>query len=112
MPVDPIGVLSGLSVAVLISATLYWMLHPPSSRMLLIAKSVTEQATEIAGDVLVVFSPDIHSEVLMALAMRMAKGHDAQVVAIFVIEVPYTLPVDAALPVSYTHLTLPTNREV
>jgi len=99
MSADPVGALSGLAVAGLIAATLYWMLHPPSSRTLLIAASATEQASEIAGNVLVVFSPDIHSEVLMALAMRMAKGHQAQVVAIFVIEVPYTLPIDAALPV-------------
>jgi len=45
-----------------------------------------------------VFSTHIHSEVLMALAVRMAKGRQAQLVAIYVIEVPYTLPIDAELP--------------
>jgi len=95
---DPLGILAGAAVVVCVGATLYWMLHPPQNRTVLIAKSAAEHASEIAGNVLVVFSPDIHSEVLMALAMRMAKGRDVQVVAIYVIEVPYTLPMDAALP--------------
>ena len=34
----------------------------------------------------------------MALATRMAKGQQAQLVAIYVIEVPLTLPIDAELP--------------
>jgi nucleotide-binding universal stress UspA family protein len=64
----------------------------------MIATHATEQAREITGIILVVFSSHIHSEVLMALAVRMAKGRQAQLVAIYVIEVPYTLPIDAELP--------------
>jgi len=93
-----LGWLIAIFVIVSIVATLYWMLHPPSSRTVLIAESATEQAQTIAGNVLVVFSPDISSEVLMALATRMAKGHNSQLVAIYVIEVPLTLPIDADLP--------------
>ena len=86
-------------IIVAISSTLYWMLHPPVSRTVQIATSAAEQAEEIAGNVLVVFTADIKSEVLMALATRMAKGQHAQLVAIYIIEVPLTLPVDAELPV-------------
>jgi nucleotide-binding universal stress UspA family protein len=81
-----------------ISATLTWMLRTPSSRTVLIAQSASDQAQNIAGNVLVVFSADISTEVLMALAAKMAKGHQSQLVAIYVIEVPLTLPIDADLP--------------
>jgi nucleotide-binding universal stress UspA family protein len=96
--VDHLGWLIALSIIVTITATLNWMLHPPSSRTVRIAETATEQAQNIAGNVLVVFSADISSEVLMALAARMAKGHQTQLVAIYVIEVPLTLPIDAELP--------------
>jgi nucleotide-binding universal stress UspA family protein len=74
------------------------MLHRPSSRTEIIAAHAAEQAREITGVILVVFSRHIHSEVLMALAARMAKGRQAQLVAIYIIEVPYTLPIGAELP--------------
>jgi nucleotide-binding universal stress UspA family protein len=93
-----VGWLFAIAIVALISATLYWMLHPPSSRTLQIAETATEQAHTITGNVLVVFAVDISSEVLMALATRMAKGQHAQLVAIYVIEVPLTLPIDAELP--------------
>lgn len=93
-----LGWLIAAAIVVIIISTLYWMLHPPSSRTLQIAETATEQAHTIAGNVLVVFSMDISSEVLMALAARMAKGQQTQLVAIYVIEVPLTLPIDADLP--------------
>lgn len=96
--VDPIGVLIGLTIVAAIGTTLYNMVHAPSSRTEIIAAHATEQAKEITGVILVVFSNHIHSEVLMALAVRMAKGRQAQLVAIYIIEVPYTLPIDAELP--------------
>lgn len=80
-----------------IGSTIYRMLHAPSSRTEMIAAHAAEQAQEITGVILIVFSRDIHSEVLMALASRMAKGRQAQLVAIYVVEVPYTLPIDAEL---------------
>jgi nucleotide-binding universal stress UspA family protein len=93
-----LGWLIAACIVGFIFSTLFWMLHPPSSRTLQIAETATEQAHTIAGNVLVVFSPDISSEVLMALAARMAKGQQTQLVAVYVIEVPLTLPIDADLP--------------
>jgi len=92
-----IGWLIAAAIVGFISSTLYWMLHPPSTPTLRRAQTATEQAYAIAGNVLVVFSADISSEVLMALAARMAKGQQTQLVAIYVIEVPLTLPIDAEL---------------
>lgn len=96
--VNPLGALIGTALIAAIGSALYKMLHAPSSRTEIIAAHAAEQAKEITGVILVVFSSHIHSEVLMALASKMAKGRQAQLVAIYVIEVPYTLPIDAELP--------------
>jgi nucleotide-binding universal stress UspA family protein len=96
--IDPVGAVVGLALVGAVGSTLYRMLRRPTSRTEIIAAHAAEQAQEITGVILVVFSRHIHSEVLMALASRMAKGRQAQLVAIYVIEVPYTLPIDAELP--------------
>jgi nucleotide-binding universal stress UspA family protein len=92
----------GLAIAAVIAAsictTLFWMLHPPSNRTVRIAESAASAAKHITRNVLIVFSADIKSEVLMALALKMAKGQHVDVVAIYVIEVPLTLPIGASLP--------------
>lgn len=94
----PLGALMALFVVGAVGSTLYWMLHPAMSRSALIAQTASTQAKAMAGNVLVVFSADINSLVLMALAARMAKRQQANLVAIYVIEVPYTLPIEADLP--------------
>jgi K+-sensing histidine kinase KdpD len=98
MTSDPLGIVIALFVVGAVSSTLYWMLHPTMSRSARIAQSASTQASEIAGNVLVAFSVDINSVVLMALAARMAKRQRANLVAVFIIEVPYTLPIEADLP--------------
>lgn len=95
---DPIGVTIALILAAAICATLYWMLHPPSSRTLRIAENATTAAAQITGNILVAFSAAVSSEVLMALAAKMAYRTHAKLVAIYVIEVPLTLPISAELP--------------
>jgi len=95
---EPLGVLVAFVIVGAVASTLYWMLHPALSRSAIIAQTASTQASEISGKVLVVFSADINSLVLMALAARMAKREHATLVAIYVIEVPYTLPIEAELP--------------
>jgi len=92
------GALVALVVVGSVASTLYWMLHPALSQSAIIAQTASTQARQISGNVLVVFSVDINSLVLMALAARMAKRQQANVVAVYVIEVPYTLPIEADLP--------------
>jgi nucleotide-binding universal stress UspA family protein len=98
MSIDPVGAIISAGLIGAVGSTLYRMLHRPSSRTEIIAAHAAEQAREITGVILVVFSRHIHSEVLMALAAKMAKGRQAQLVAIYIIEVPYTLPIGAELP--------------
>ena len=95
---DPIGIVLALLVVGAVGSTLYWMLHPAMSRSAMIAQTASSQESEIAGNVLVVFSVDINSLVLMALAARMAKRQQANVDAVYIIEVPYTQPIEADLP--------------
>lgn len=96
--IDPLGALVSVALIAGVGATLYRMIRVPSSRTEIIAAHAAEQAHEITGVILVVFSSAIHSEVLMALASKMAKGRQARLVAVYIIEVPYTLPIDAELP--------------
>jgi nucleotide-binding universal stress UspA family protein len=98
MTLHPVGIIIAFCVLGAASSTLYWMLHPQLSRSAKIAQSASTHASTMAGNVLVVFSADINSLVLMALAARMAKRQLAKLVAIYVIEVPYTLPIEAELP--------------
>lgn len=95
---DPIGFIIAAIIAAAISATLYWMLHPPSSRTLQIAENAATAAAQITGNILVAFSAAVSSEVLMALAAKMAHRTHAKLVAVYVIEVPLTLPISAELP--------------
>ena len=95
---SPLGLAIAAGIAAAICTTLFWMLHPPSNRTVRIAESAASAAKHITRNVLVVFSADIKSEVLMALAVKMAKGQHIDVLAIYVIEVPMTLPIAADLP--------------
>ena len=91
------GVVIALTVLASISATLYWMLHPPTT-VAERAASVTERdVNEMIGSVLVIFSQDIHSEHMMSLAVRVSRRERAQLLAAYVVEVPHTLPLDAEM---------------
>ena len=98
MTIEPLGAVAAFIVVGAVGSTLYWMLHPALSASARIAQTASSRASQISGKVLVVFSDDINSLVLMALAARMAKRQDASLVAIYIIEVPYTLPIEAELP--------------
>jgi nucleotide-binding universal stress UspA family protein len=52
----------------------------------------------MVGSIVVVFSPDILSSHMMALAAKLARGERSELLAIYVIEVPYSLPPDAEMP--------------
>lgn len=95
--------LSGAIIAVLILvavvATLWWMLHPPTSFVQKLAKEAEVSLERMVGSIIVVFSPDIISSHMMALAAKLARGEKSELLAIYVIEVPYTLPPDAEMPV-------------
>lgn len=93
------GAILALVVAAAIGATLWWMLHPPASFVQKLAKEATTELERMVGSIVVVFSSEILSGHMMALAAKLAQGERSELLAVYVIEVPYTLPPDAEMPV-------------
>lgn len=96
--VHPIGVLIALAIVAAITATIYWMLHPPSSRADIAAGQAEAVLQEMVGSIIVVFSDEIHSEHMMVLAARLARRERAELLAVYVIEVPLILAESAQMP--------------
>jgi nucleotide-binding universal stress UspA family protein len=91
------GALIALFVGFAIGSTIWWMLHPPASFVQKLAKEATIELERMVGSIVVVFSPDILSSHMMALAAKLARGERSELLAVYVIEVPYTLPPDAEM---------------
>ena len=91
------GAVIALMIAGAIGATLWWMLHPPSSFVQRLAAEAESSLERMVGSIIVVFSPEINSSHMMALAVRLAHGQKSALHAVYVIEVPYTLPPDAEM---------------
>jgi nucleotide-binding universal stress UspA family protein len=92
------GALIALFIGIAIGSTIWWMLHPPASFVQKLAKEATIGLERMVGSIIVIFSPDIQSSHMMALAAKLARGERSELLAIYVIEVPYTLPPDAEMP--------------
>jgi nucleotide-binding universal stress UspA family protein len=92
------GVLVALFIAGAVGATLYWMLHPPVSHVQRIAARAEHELERMVGSLIVAFSPEIDSSHMVALAVKLARGQRSELLALYVIEVPYTLPPDAEMP--------------
>lgn len=92
------GALAAIAIAASIGATLWWMLHPPASFVQKLAAKAESDLERLVGSVIVVFSPEIESAHMMALAAKLARGERSELLVIYVIEVPFTLPPDAQMP--------------
>ncbi|MBC5810138.1 MAG: universal stress protein [Candidatus Eremiobacteraeota bacterium] len=92
-----IGVVLALCVLAAITATLYWMLHPPTTKAEQAAREAQTELAEMLGSVIIIFSKEIHSEHMTALAVRIARRERAQLLAAYIIEVPLTLPLRAQM---------------
>ena len=95
--VTPVGALVAAFIAGTVGATLWWMLHPPSSYVQRIAAAAESELVRMVGSLIVVFSPEINSAHMMVLAVRLARRERSELLALYVIEVPYTLPPDAEM---------------
>jgi nucleotide-binding universal stress UspA family protein len=91
------GVLVALFIGFAIGSTIWWMIHPPASFVQKLAKEATTELERMVGSIIVVFSADILSSHMMALAAKLARGERSELLAIYVVEVPYTLPPDAEM---------------
>jgi len=92
------GAIIACIIAGTVFATLYWMLHPPASYVMRIAAEAASELERMVGSIIVVFSPEINSAHMMALAVKLARGERSELLAIYIVEVPYTLPPDAEMP--------------
>jgi nucleotide-binding universal stress UspA family protein len=95
--VSGMGVAIAIALAGTISVSLWWMTHPPASFVQKLAKRAETQLERLVGTIVVVFSPEIESSHMMALVTKLARGAKSDVLAIYVIEVPFTLPPDASM---------------
>jgi nucleotide-binding universal stress UspA family protein len=95
--VDPVGL--GVAFVVLgsIGGTLYWMLHPPTTKAERAADKTEADIEKMIGSVIVAFSEEIHSENMLAMAARLARRERAQLLAAYIVEVPHTLPLNAEM---------------
>ena len=91
------GALIALIIAGAVGAILWWMLHPPASYVQRIAAQAESELGRMVGSLIVAFSPEIDSSHMMVLAAKLARGERSELLAIYVIEVPYTLPPDAEM---------------
>lgn len=98
LTVHAVGLLVALAVVAAISATVYWMLHPPRSRADIEARQAESALQQLVGSIIVVFSEEIHSKHMMVLAARLAQRERADLLAVYVIEVPLILPEGAQMP--------------
>ncbi|MFN2450379.1 MAG: universal stress protein [Candidatus Baltobacteraceae bacterium] len=97
MHIQPAGVAGAVLTVACVIATLWWMLHPPKSKADIAATAAEKTLRASLGSVLVVFSPEIASEHMMVLAARLARGQHSALLAVYVIEVPFTLPTNAVM---------------
>jgi len=97
MPGHAVGALVALLVLASICATLYWMLHPPASRADRAASEAEADVEQMIGSIIIVFSEEIRSDHMMALAVRVARREKARLLAAYIIEVPHTLPLWAEM---------------
>jgi nucleotide-binding universal stress UspA family protein len=91
------GLSAAFATVACIGATLWWMLHPPKTKADIAATQAERALREQLGTVIVVFSSEIHSEHMMVLAAKLARGQNSELLAIYIIEVPFTLPTNALM---------------
>jgi nucleotide-binding universal stress UspA family protein len=96
--VSPIGIAVAMVLAATIGASLWWMTHPPASFVQKLARRAETQLERLVGSIVVVFAPEIESSHMMALVTKLARGAKSDVLAVYVVEVPFTLPPDASMP--------------
>jgi nucleotide-binding universal stress UspA family protein len=97
LQITPAGAGAAFGTIAAVSATLWWMLHPPKTKAEIAAKRAETTLKEQLGTVIVAFSHEIRSEHMMALAARLARGQQSELLAIYVVEVPFMLPTNAVM---------------
>ena len=98
LEISPVGIAAAAIIFLSLTLTLWWMVHPPKTKADLAAKQAERQLKEQLATSIVVFSSEIRSEHMMVLASRLVRQHRGQLLAAYIIEVPFTLPTQAEMP--------------
>lgn len=96
LALHPLGFLLAGTFVVLLSSVLWWMLHVP----LPVSSDVARAVHSVWGvrRIMVPIVDRFYSERAVELACRLAAGHPAKIILIYVIEVPRTMPLAIPLP--------------
>lgn len=95
--IHPVGAIFAALIFVATISSLWWMLHPPKTKAEEAAEVIEERVEEIVSTTVLVMSEDTSSEHMVPLALKAAARQRASVLAVYVIEVPMQLPVNAAM---------------
>ncbi|TAM76992.1 universal stress protein [bacterium] len=95
--IHPTGAVLAVAIFASTVTTLWWMLHPPKSKAEEAAEAIEERIEEIVSATVLVMSEDTSSEHMVPFALKAAARQKASVLAVYVIEVPMQLPVNAAM---------------
>jgi len=91
------GSIIAIAYAIIIVSILWWMLHVPrAGDVEQQVRRVTREASRFAR-IVVPVQGDVVSDRIVALASQMAKFRGATMDVLYVIEVPLTLPISAAM---------------
>jgi nucleotide-binding universal stress UspA family protein len=91
-----LGALLALLFTGSMGGLLWWMLHPPAPVTAEVAK--VRRSVGAARRIVVPTLGAIYSERGVELACRLGAEQEAEILLTYVIEVPYTLPLEAPLP--------------
>ena len=92
----PIGIMLAVSFLMMLMVTLVWMLRLPKPVPPEVVRAI--YSVEAARRILVPIIEGVYSERAVELACRLGERQNAHLILLHVIEVPYTVPLDAPLP--------------
>jgi nucleotide-binding universal stress UspA family protein len=95
--ITPIGLTCGIVIVVLVVSIVVWMQKLPKTKADAVARAAEKQLAQQLRTTIVVFSSEIRSEHMMVLAARLARGRGTELMAVYIIEVPFTLPTQAPM---------------
>ncbi len=90
-----IGALLAFVFSSAILSIIWWMLHPPPQVSLSVAKA--KVAVSAIKKIIVPTVGTVYSEKAVELACRLGQEQKAEIVVTYVIEVPFTLPLNATM---------------
>ncbi|MCL5985538.1 MAG: universal stress protein [Actinobacteria bacterium] len=98
LQLHPLGIIIGLLIGTCIVLILFWMLKPKEFGKREVREAEMMMEVSEFGKILVPTLGTMFSERMVALASKIAKTDLSKVFALFIVEVPMTLPADVPMP--------------